>query len=163
MNTSMNKIEQMESQLEQLKRELEEYKNGAKEVWVNTPKVSVPPALLPVEGGYYIDVVFSSEPIGCTTKALQEDQNVFPDEETAQSYGEAFSVMLELRRQPGSCAFDYDEDWFVVDADGDILQDDRIGNYTVSPPFSSAMWANKAAEAVGKERIVQAYKTLRGN
>lgn len=50
MNTSMNKIEQMEAQLEQLKRELEEYKNGAQEVCVK-PQVSAPPALLPVEGG----------------------------------------------------------------------------------------------------------------
>lgn len=162
MNTSMNKIEQMEAQLEQLKRELEEYKNGAQEVCVK-PQVSAPPALLPVEGGYYIDAFFNWDSTGCYSTASKGDQNVFPDEETAQAYGEAFSVMLELRRQPGSCAFDDSKEQFVVDVDGDILQDDRIGNYTVSPPFTSMSWANKAIEAVGKERIVQAYKTLRGN
>ena len=162
MNTSMNKIEQMEAQLEQLKRELEEYKNVAQEVCVK-PQISVPPALLPLSGEYFLDAVFNWVGASCYTIASKEDQNVFPDEETTRAYGEAFSVMLELRRQPGSCAFDYDEDWFVVDADGDILQDDRIGNYTVSPPFTSMYWASKAIEAVGKERIVQAYKTLRGN
>ena len=163
MNTSMNKIEQMEAQLEQLKRELEEYKNGDQEVWVNTPKVPVPPALLPVEGGFFLNNRFGAEENFHDYKATLYDQNVFPDEETADDYGEAFSVMLELRRQPGSCAFDDSKEQFVVDVDGDILQDDRIGNYTVSPPFTSMSWANKAIEAVGKERIVQAYKTLRGN
>ena len=158
----MNKIEQMEAQLEQLKRELEEYKNVAQEGCVK-PQISVPPALLPVEGKYYISEVFSSEPIGCTTKASKEDQNVFPDEETADAYGEAFSVMLELRRQPGSCAFDEGEILYAVCADGEPALREWRGSYTVSPPFSSAMWANKAIEAVGKERIVQAYKTLRGN
>jgi hypothetical protein len=158
----MNKIEQMEAQLEQLKRELEEYKKGAQEVCVR-PQISVPPALLPVEGKYYISEVFSSEPIGCTTKASKEDQNVFPDEETADAYGEAFSVMLELRRQPGSCAFDGGETMYAIDADGDASAREWRGSYTVSPPFSSEEWAEKAIDAVGKERIVQAYKTLRGN
>lgn len=136
MNTSMNKIEQMEAQLEQLKRELEEYKNGDQEVWVNTPKVPVPPALLPVEGGYYINEILRSEPIGCTTKVLPGDQNVFPDEETADAYGEAFSVMLELRRQPGSCAFDEGEILYAVCADGEPALREWRGSYTVSPPFS---------------------------
>lgn len=163
MTTSMNKLEQMEAQLEQLKRELEEYKNGDQEVWVNTPKVPVPPALLPVEGGFFLNNRFGAEENFHDYKATLYDQNVFPDEETADDYGEAFSVMLELRRQPGSCAFDEGEILYAVCADGEPALREWRGSYTVSPPFSSAMWANKAAEAVGKERIVQAYKTLRGN
>ena len=162
MNISMNKIEQMEAQLEQLKRELEEYKNVVQEVCVK-PQVSAPPALLPSKGEYFLDAVFNWADTDCCTTATKEDQNVFPDEETADAYGEAFSVMLELRRQPGSCAFDEGEILYAVCADGEPALREWRGSYTVSPPFSSAMWANKAAEAVGKERIVQAYKTLRGN
>lgn len=161
MTTYTNKIEQMEAQLEQLKRELEEYKNVAQEGCVK-PQISVPPALLPLHGEYYLDAVFSWEGASCCTTATKEDQNIFPDKETAQAYGEAFSVMLELRRQPGSCAFDDSKEQFVVDVDGDVITDCWRGSFTVSPLFTSMYWANKAIETVGKERIVQAYNILKG-
>ena len=121
-------------------------------------------SVLPPFGGWYIPEAWSQkygepEAIGWDVE-VTDDQNIFPSEKSAEAYRDAFSVMLELRRQPGSCPIDANKGEWYIDPDGDVMCDDARVAYILSPAFTSTEWAEKAIEVVGKDKIIAAYNTL---
>lgn len=122
----------------------------------------LPPAMLPVEGEWYLDSRFHAEPDVIVFAATTPNQNIFPTEEIAQAYGNAFSVMLELRRQPGSGVRKADGVGYVPNEHGSIDWYGSSECFVLCPPFPSGELAEAARGAVGRERIVAAYKTLTG-
>jgi len=147
----MPTLKELEKQLEDIQAAIEEAKKREQEG-----------GILPVEGDFYLDARFEVETAGRTWRANRSDQNVFPDEETANAYGEAFRVMLELRRQPGSVVYDEYGGQYFIGTNGMVKEITDIHSVTLCPPFSSEEQANKAACTVGRTRIASAYNTLRG-
>lgn len=156
----MKKQEAME-RIEALRAEVDRL-----EAIINAPGVT---SLLPVEPGqfrvlghfgqFYAVPVSSSGSLG---------QNHFPDLATAQAYADAFSTMLELRRQPGSEPVKEDSQWRIeVDTCCNelLVTYSRSLNYKlsrISPCFATQEQAQAAVKAVGKGRILAMFKTLHG-
>ena len=88
----------------------------------------------------------------------------FPDKETAEAYADAFCVMLELRRMPGSgLHMKDDREAYVIVPKGAVAVRALYKEvFCLCPPFPSEELAQQAAEAVGIERIKKAYATLSG-
>lgn len=152
----MNKIEQLEQQLAAMQQELEDLKKAKGD---DRPK-----AMLPKEGQYRLVggafFVDAEEYQSIASHGIV--QNVFPDKETAEAYADAFRVILELRRQPGSGQLDEDGDGWAVNCYGERDYTDNATFFGVCPPFPCWMLARDAGEAVGIERIKKAYATLSG-
>ena len=147
----MPTLEELEKQLKDIQAAIEEAKKREQEG-----------GILPMEGDFYLDYGFDVETAYNTCKANGRDQNVFPDEETANAYGEAFSVMLELRRQPGSVAYDDYSKQYYINCYGSVCQLQSYNKTGVCPAFSPIKAAENARRAVGEDRIVAAYRTLTG-
>ena len=158
----MNKLGQMERKLKELQQEIEALKKQGQEASSDLP------AMLPPVGTAYdedgIDWVVMADGYGNFS-----EQNSFPDEATATAYEGAFSVMLELRRQPGSGMFeqkdvedpDAEIGCFYINQDGLVLWTYLEGAFELCPPFPSEALAQKAIEAVGRERIMKTYEVLK--
>jgi hypothetical protein len=107
--------------------------------------------------------------------ARQSSMPFFRTREQAAAFGEAFKVLLELRAQPGvvdplqhtfgnSKAFPSKVFWAIIYdlQDAGLLKVMDLATFTstLSPAFSSRNLAYQAIEAVGRERILKAFKTL---
>ena len=155
----MTRIEELESKIAACQTELEQLKKK---------KEKHTKSMLPVNGNCFIAAewdVQCYDGIGeCSLVASKTDQNVFPTEEVAEAYKEAFSVMLELRRQPGSGVFsgqDPYEGWVVL-RNGRISQAIGSVNFVLCPPFPTRELVEQAAKVVGYTRIAKVYETLIG-
>ena len=124
------------------------------------------PSMLPplVEGkaGYFINHDLCGDGI---VYCDESDLNFFPTKELAEAYADAFKVVLELRRQPFSgevdgegrgyifCGNGFGYDWYPYDTYNMEL-------FQLCPPFPSPEACEAAVEAVGRERIIKAYRLL---
>ena len=123
--------------------------------------------MLPSAGAWYIDTTgFSAYSSGYCGEATKEDQNLFPDEATAKAYGDAFSVMLALRRCKGSgrantgcmeTGFYYDACIEGIDSSSIFISPET---FSVCPPFPTEEAAREAVRFVGEDRIAAAIKLL---
>ena len=84
------------------------------------------------------------------------------DKSTTEAIFDAFTVIFELRQQPGSgqmCASGFG---FFVSSSGQIGYTDLSDQFALSPPFPEQSLAIKARDHVGTERVIKAYRTLSG-
>lgn len=96
-----------------------------------------------------------------TSFDLLPPKAAFRDQKTAEAYAEAFNVMLELRLYADGGG------WFIgLDIRGALgalwhpSEPDESDAF--AGRYSSEAQAQKAIDAVGEDRIIQAIKTLRG-
>jgi hypothetical protein len=160
----MNKLQQIEQKMKELQAELEEAIATMKKEEATTATLG---SMLPAfEGGalrgYCLDG-YNFEPISGSI-AEEDDQNIFPDKETAEGYADALRVMTELRRCEGSGIRDVngDGDGFMVGEDGFVDNCYSANYFALCPPFSTEELLQAAVEKVGMERISNAYKFLAG-
>ena len=86
-------IEAMQEQINKIQEQLDEMKRTAKEE-AKKQDVQYPP-MLPGEGRYYLDTIFlTPENYDADFHALNQIQNVFPSENIANAYADAFRVTL---------------------------------------------------------------------
>lgn len=92
--------------------------------------------------------------------------DLMKNKQAAEQFAYAIETMLELRRQPGACAWsDYEQQWAIVREGGDVTAKDRFDNangWILSGVFLSAGAAFAARDAVGCERIQKAGRILAG-
>lgn len=129
------------------------------------------PAMLPDRGDWFLSQEqFNAENMswndGMSAKD-SKDQNVFPSQEVAEAYGDAFRVMLELRRCEGAGHYyeEYGEDygWSINCINWgrpDCYSKDFPEMFSLFPPFPTEALAQAAIDNVGKERIIAAMKLL---
>ena len=159
----MNKLEQMEAQLKELQKQIEEMK--AKEASQNG-YVS-PWALLELgqgEDGYSIDPYLSGD-IDDSHRNFAVDHNAFKEQHVAQGFANAFHVMVALRQCEGAGDVGDDDKGWLMGADEDNMwgyptEASETYYFALCPPFPSEALLNKAIEAVGKEKLLQAYEFL---
>jgi len=142
-------------QVAQIRQELDNEKDGVVEEY---------PAMLADEGGFYLDGCFSPYFLGGILTASNLDQNIFPDEDTAQRYAEAFKVMLELRRCEGAGHY-YEEygNFRGYSIDQNTIDSFDRGcpeMFAFFPPFPTEELAKAAMKKVGKDRIIASLKFL---
>ena len=101
----MSKAEELQQKLNELQAELDALKEEEKKEPLK--------AMLPKEGYWWLNEIFAAERTEYT-RIVGKDQNILPDKETAEAYAEAFRVMLELRRMPGSGQLDCEGDRWIV-------------------------------------------------
>lgn len=122
------------------------------------------PPMLAGDGNYYLDTIYM---VACGEyhKADGEDQNIFPDEATAQGYADAFKVMLELRRCEGAGHY-YDDcgEFRGVSFDSEAgvsnFSQEYSEMFAFFPPFPTEELAQAALLKVGKDRIIAAARFL---
>lgn len=150
-------LKALQAQVAQIQQELDNEKDGVVEGY---------PTMLADKGGFYLDGCFLPDGIGGINTADEFDQNIFPDEDTAQGYAEAFKVMLELRRCERAGYYS-DEDGWGFNCDewnpmGGITYYSRRDHdlFSFFPPFPTEELAEAAMKKVGKDRIVASLKFL---
>lgn len=131
-----------ELQIEAMERKLQEMQEQLKAMKEERAKDTFLP-MLPDVGQYFLgaDMFAVIETDRCTLSAKRDnDQNIFHSKDIAEAYGDAFRVMLELRRCEG--AGHYDEDYqgtyaFALDEEGDIhlASSDDTTRFILFPHF----------------------------
>ena len=150
----MRKIEELEAKMKEIQEELALIKAQKKEELEETK------SMLPMEGAWCIGADWSDILKMDMVGVAAMDQNVFSTEESAEAYRDAFSVMLELRRQSGSGA---QRVGFVINDAGCTQHVVTNMCFALCPPFPTEELAEAARDAVGRDRIIAAYKTLTGD
>lgn len=151
------KLQEMQEQLKAMREEKEKKDTGF-------------PAMLPDEGKYFLsNDRFTPEHMDWTTLSAKEDddQNVFPSQQIAEAYADAFRVMLELRRCEGAGHY-YEEygdfyGWSICQWGSNPLDWYPKGcheMFAFFPPFPTEELAQAAIDNVGKERIIAAMQLL---
>lgn len=156
-----------ELQIEAMERKLQEMQEQLKAMKEECASGTFP-AMLPDEGEYFLSqekfVVEHLSWSGGMSAKQDRDQNVFPSQEIAEAYGDAFRVMLELRRCEGAGHYsEYNDEGY-----GYACCIDSVVAYTpecyeafsIVPPFPTEELAQAAIDSVGKERIVAAMQLL---
>lgn len=159
-------IEAMQEQINKMQEQLDEMKRTAKEE-AKKQDVQYPP-MLPDEGEWFISqekfIVVEIYWDGVQSAKESGDQNVFPSEDIANAYADAFCVMLELRRCEGAGHYGEDgyESYTYDDCSEDVCRacNDSLSCFTLVPPFPTEELAQAAIDKVGLERIIAAYKLL---
>lgn len=94
-------------------------------------------------------------------------QNYFSTKDQAQAYGEAFSTMMLLRRQPGTrSAMQGRTQWCIalssdslfVEVSGSEMLAAKLAR--ISPHFEDRAFVEAAIKEVGKDRILAMFKTF---
>lgn len=92
---------------------------------------------------------------------------VYPDQDTAKAYHEAFSVLLALRGCHGSEPVSDKEQYFISPNESispRILCSRFVGDKVseISPSFDTRQNAQNAINSVGEEHIINMFKTFHG-
>lgn len=157
----MNKLEELEAQLKDIQQQIDEMKI----VHTGMPYKNEPcyfPMLAGCGEWYFESCNFNIDRLNKPTTA-ESDQNIFPTEEIASAYGDAFRVMLELRRCVGAghyyeeygekCGYTYDGVCIAHEWGGSQL-------FSLVPPFPTRELCQAAVDKIGCLRIQAAYKLL---
>ena len=152
----MNKLEQMEAQLKEMQKQIEKMKAEAESSQWALGEFG--------EECFGVNGCLNSTEVE-TRRACPDDYNAFKEEHVAQGFANAFHVMIALRQCEGAGEVGGDgKGWFMSSAEmfswGNPTYDSYFCYYTLVPPFPSKDLLNKAIEAVGKEKILQAYEFL---
>lgn len=111
------------------------------------------------EPAYYFDVVLSGDVLD-GYRSASYDLNAFKEESVAKGFANAFSVMIQLRQCEGAGDRDQDGRGWLVDSSGELDWGDDSTHFGVFPLFPNKEKALAAAESVGIDKIMAAYKFL---
>lgn len=92
---------------------------------------------------------------------------VYPDQDTAKAYHEAFGTLIQLRKCHGSEPVSDKEQHFISLNHSNnlrILRSRFVGDKVseISPAFDTQENAQKAIESIGEENIINMFKTFHG-
>ena len=152
----MSKREQIEAQIQALRLQIENLEKEA----LAAELADTPWAIVDVEEkGHTVDVYFDGY-VKTAKRYSENDLNVFKNESTAKGFANAFHVMIALRQCEGAGQYDYNGGGFMINNNG-YLEHYYGGSYfSLFPPFQTIELANAAADKVGRDKIVAAYKFL---
>lgn len=159
-------IELLQEQLSKVQEQLNEMKQAQEEEAAKQDEcVATFPAMLADEGMYFIEPFnFRVDITSHCSASIWKDQNIFPDEKTAEGYADAFRVMLELRRCEGAGHY-YEEygdqyGWTISLSEVDTYAKDYVEVFAFFPPFPTKELAQSALDNVGKDRVLSAIRFL---
>lgn len=110
-------------------------------------------------GGYFVDACLAGT-IVQGERCTELDNNAFAQQSVAQGFANAFSVMIQLRQCEGAGErAQYGSGW-LVDSSGELDWWDDSTHFGVFPPFPNKEKALAAAQSIGIDRIISAYKFL---
>ena len=155
MNENMS-LEELKQQVAAIQQRIEEIEKKAS----HKGEKQMPWELAEVnEPAYYFDVVLSGDVLDGYREASY-DLNAFKEESVAKGFANAFSVMIQLRQCEGAGERVADGQGWKLSSDGIVDCWWGNNNFSLFPPFPTQDDALAAAESVGIDRIIAAYKFL---
>lgn len=151
--TKMSNKEKLQQQLEQLQKTIDDAQKQAEKIHEELNKT---------EYKALFDLLDANQ-----TYVLSS-RNVYPNQEMANAYDKAFKTMIELRKCQGTEPANDNVQYFIVPRlDTNILVAVSSKHLSgkcseISPMFDTEDNLNAAIESVGKENILDMFKTFHG-